>query len=371
MTDKERLQRIGVLLTGLARSSDRKETQHRLFKDAQGILRMAARGQKLPSGLVMLDLIGRVGFWLTIRNSAGLAFVYYDPTPAIEKLLEQLEEAANKEIDGMDFEDEEESEEIASDVYYSSVSQPARDFAERLLRLLYYEFENTVETLPDITQKLEDCINQANLMRWAGDFTVEDNGGSMFGEAEPFESDGSKEDTPSFPITEFINKSLRDLNKERKKRWTAEVKSSLNISNSGILRPLALHFERVYPIWEQAKKIYKESQGSSDRKRRERWRETIFATYPELKGYSDLVERLADPPQLPENILSKLEEKGGSPARSDIALEHAARRCGAPPYEYTIRHLKSVLSKQGMSVRKVKLFRSARTSQKEYRKCEP
>jgi hypothetical protein len=350
MIDKERLQRIGELIADLMRCADGKEKQGKLFKDAQTTLYYAANPLRFQPGIVSINKNGRIGFCLAITNPAGSAVIYYDPAPAIEALMEQLEKEASEEIDAMEFESDEEFEEVSADVYYSIVSSQSGDFIKMLLKLLCNEFENTVKSLPEIALKLEECIAQANLSSWS-ETIIDDDDDSPFW----IRIKNPIGETPSFSVTEFINKNLRGVTNERKKHWIAVVNSSLvNWSLNG-LEHLAYTFQRVYPIWREAKKIYREAQKSTDKERRERWRETILATYEkQLKKHSDLIGRLTDPPEVTDEIKEKLSKKGGTSAPSDIALEHAARLCGFEPYQYTIRYLKSINSKQGGSVRKVK-----------------
>jgi hypothetical protein len=115
------------------------------------------------------------------------------------------------------------------------------------------------------------------------------------------------------------------------------------------LSQLAKHFERIYPDIEDAKKIYKSNH------RDKRWKMYVGGAYPQLPA--DLIERLNPITMLSDELRAKLSEKGGTSAASDLTLEYAAHLCGAPPYRYTIRHLKGILSQQGMSVKKVKAKR--------------
>ena len=354
MTDKEQLQCIGEFIADLIRSRGGKEKQGKLFKQAQTTLDYVARPLRFQPGIVSINRNGRIGICLEITNPAGSAVIYYDPTPAIEKLLEQLEKVASEEIDAMEFEDEEEFEEVSADVHYSIVEMQSDDFIKMLLKLLYNEFENTVKSLPEIALKLDDCITQANLCSWIDDTIAREYYGFPVEDTKNSRNSNSKEAKPSFSINEFINQTLRELSKERKKQWTAVVKSSLESLNRSGLANLAWHFSQVYHVWREARRMYRESQKSQDSNRRRRWRENILVTYPELTPFDDLIERLTDSPKVAVQIYEKMLAKGVTPAPSDIALEHAARLCGVKPYQYTIRYLKSIKSKQGGNVRKVK-----------------
>lgn len=353
MVDKERLQRIGELLADLMRSSDGEEKPHKLFDDAQLALENALSGLSFPPDVAILNKNDRFGFFLTIKNPSGSAVIYYDPAPAIEKLLEQLEEEVDGEMPVACLGDDEQSLEEQSYFYSSFVTRPSYDFTELLLKLLYYEFEYTVKTLPKIARKLDECIAEANFSYWTGEIIVVDDDSSIVGEVEGPRYSDSREDTPSFSITKFIDKSMRELNKERKKRWIEVVDSS--VEKYDRLRLLGFYFAQVYPVWEKAKELYKESQESLYRKKRMSWREDILEEYEkELKAFSDLIELLADPPEVPAEIYEKILKKGVTSAPKDIALQHAARLCGIPDFEYTTRHLEGILSKQGMSAKKVK-----------------
>jgi hypothetical protein len=330
MTDDERLQRIGELFAELMQSDEGKDAKHRLATDAQETLKDVAQEAKFPPGVVVLNKGDRIGFALSIKTPAGNAAIYYDPAPALEKLLEESEEEANAAVSVMVSDDDEEYQEIASDIYYQCVTQNSQDFTKLLLKLLYSEFESAVKSLPEVTKKLDHCITVATLSDWGG-VHIEDDDGSVYIE-EPVES-------PPFSITEFINRSLKELNEERKKRWIAEVNSSLEIWKQRPLAKLAFHFQQVYPLWKRAQKLYKHSQKSPDLEEREKWNENILDKIKELKDYSDLIV--------------KLSQRGAS-APYEIALRHSARLCGFPDKFYSLRHLKGELSKQGMSAKKVK-----------------
>jgi len=106
------------------------------------------------------------------------------------------------------------------------------------------------------------------------------------------------------------------------------------------LDALTEHYESLLPIWKEAKKDYKDTQKYPLKKAR--WVKVIDASF-DLP--SDLIARLAEIPDLPDELLAKIAEKGGTSKPSDIALEHASRRCGAPPYEYAISSLWDQLRK--------------------------
>jgi hypothetical protein len=75
---------------------------------------------------------------------------------------------------------------------------------------------------------------------------------------------------------------------------------------------LESNYERLKPIWKEAKRIAVAAQKSKESTRSQRWQEEVKGTYPDLPG--DLVERLSAP-------------RSDEAKPADIALTHAARLC--------------------------------------------
>lgn len=107
-------------------------------------------------------------------------------------------------------------------------------------------------------------------------------------------------------------------------------------------------FERLpdlYPtllkVWQSAKRIY------SDYGESETWRDMVKVKYPELAFDDDLLTRVTGKLEdLPEDVQTKLAEKDGDHTPNTIALEHAARMCGATPYQYGVRHYHNLKTEQ-------------------------
>jgi hypothetical protein len=87
---------------------------------------------------------------------------------------------------------------------------------------------------------------------------------------------------------------------------------------------LATNFDRLKPIWLEAKRIAKTAQKSKEVTRSQRWREEVSRAYPELP--LDLIERLSAP-------------RSDDAKPADIALTHAASIC--LPVTYTTRRLRT------------------------------
>lgn len=110
------------------------------------------------------------------------------------------------------------------------------------------------------------------------------------------------------------------------------------------LSELLNHYTTVLPLWQDAKDIYKDN-------RNRNWQKIINTVHPYLPD--DLIARLSgNPADISDEIKAKLAEKGGSSEPSDIAVEHAARLCGAPDYGYALSTLEG---------KKTELNRSAKT----------
>ena len=101
-------------------------------------------------------------------------------------------------------------------------------------------------------------------------------------------------------------------------------------------------YQLLLPIWRDAKKIY---EGNGDR---ETWRGMVRAKYPEIVFDDDLLTRITGQlSDLPEDIQTKVEEKGGDHTAATIALEHAARMCGAKHYQFGVRNLYKIKGANG------------------------
>lgn len=102
-----------------------------------------------------------------------------------------------------------------------------------------------------------------------------------------------------------------------KHRWTDKQRQCL-----------AQNYERLKPIWLEAKRIARDAQGAKESNRRLRWAEAASATYPELDA--DLIARLAP------------DSSDARPA--DIALTHATRIC-IPGKTFSTRKLREEIRK--------------------------
>jgi hypothetical protein len=91
---------------------------------------------------------------------------------------------------------------------------------------------------------------------------------------------------------------------------------------------LAVHYDRLKPIWRGAKKVARQALRASDTSRRKNWKEQVAAAYKDEDLPADLIEQLAP-------------SVGTQPA--ELALLHAARLC--LPVTYSTRILEEKLRK--------------------------
>lgn len=88
---------------------------------------------------------------------------------------------------------------------------------------------------------------------------------------------------------------------------------------------LTEHYERLQPIWIEAKSIAKDAQKSRETTRKKEWRKAVLSVYPDLPG--DLLERYAT-----------LRAEDAAPSK--IAIIHAARLC-VPQADLSPQRLKA------------------------------
>jgi hypothetical protein len=132
-------------------------------------------------------------------------------------------------------------------------------------------------------------------------------------------------------------KPLDEMVKELEPFWR-QIKTILNVtpgSRQNVKHKwtttdhlcLDIHYERLKPIWREAKRAARTALKSKEATRRKRWKEEVAAIYAEEKLPDDLIERLAPSEDTPP---------------ADLALMHAARLC-VPDAAYSLKVLKEKL----------------------------
>lgn len=126
-----------------------------------------------------------------------------------------------------------------------------------------------------------------------------------------------------------------------------------------LLVQLDTHYKRLQPIWRLAKADSRKAQ--IDPALSKRWRQRIKSSF-EAELPDDLIEWLnSSVEEQQERLLSfkkltnlqkKLEAGYALTKPSDIAMEHAARLCGAPPYNYAVSTLWDIWRKQKATTKK-------------------
>lgn len=131
-------------------------------------------------------------------------------------------------------------------------------------------------------------------------------------------------------IASAIKALTKSIASERRQFLIAQIE---RFSDKPQLERLPDLYPNLLKVWQSAKKIY------SDYGESETWRNMVQAKYPELTFDDDLLTRVTGRLEdLPEDIQTKLLETDGDHTPNTIALEHAARMCGAKPYQYGTRH---------------------------------
>jgi hypothetical protein len=144
----------------------------------------------------------------------------------------------------------------------------------------------------------------------------------------------------------FLERLHQRLYADERTRWmnihAGGSKSSLDKYQGA----LATHYERLRPVWRQAKKIYRKHGGGR------KGREAVKREYREFSPFIEgtLGAQYAKPEHrgLPDKLIAKLE-----PAREDareydsspeyIAYEHAAFLCGFKIGEYSVKRIKEAV----------------------------
>lgn len=131
-------------------------------------------------------------------------------------------------------------------------------------------------------------------------------------------------------IAKEVKAVIKDFANERGTYLTKQIDSLTG-------KPRLDKLPEVYPallkVWQSAKKIYESNSES------ETWRDMVKAKYPDHNFDDDLLTRVTRKIEdLPEDIQLKLIETDGDHTPSTIALEHAARICGATHYQYGTRY---------------------------------
>jgi hypothetical protein len=152
-------------------------------------------------------------------------------------------------------------------------------------------------------------------------------------------------ETGRFPGVEDVGSSedavrrlIKRTSDRRKQHLDRKLKQA---SFTGDLKRLASTYESLLPQWQKAKQTYKNN------KREKTWREHVALDHPLLP--KSLINRLSgnwgDIGEIDKGqILAKC-DKGDIASPSAIAVEHAARVCGATNYEYHSSYLFSLLKK--------------------------
>lgn len=110
------------------------------------------------------------------------------------------------------------------------------------------------------------------------------------------------------------------------------------------LRRLSQHYDSAIMGWIEAYEMCRSALSSGSAIRRDGWRDDIKKAFPDFP--EDLIERMQPIKDWPDQILHHCSAKGGEDKAEDIALEHAARLCGAKNYAYKLTVLRKNYNEQ-------------------------
>jgi hypothetical protein len=108
---------------------------------------------------------------------------------------------------------------------------------------------------------------------------------------------------------------------------------------------LLAYYESLLPQWEEASRFCQDALRSASPIRQTSWRDEIAKNYPDLDNQPRLIERLPPKHQWVQGLTEEVREDHRSSKAADIALEHAARMCGAADYKYALSTLQQNLRK--------------------------
>lgn len=155
----------------------------------------------------------------------------------------------------------------------------------------------------------------------------------------------------SIRLTEDWQKTRHAINVER--LWQSWLRPGKGGRLDHPLIRLNDRYAEVHSQWNDAKKIYRRNSSN-------KWPAFVAAQYPHFP--EDLIEWLGCntptsdlgrslSPEISDKMLLG-EAQGLTSQPSDIALEHAARLCGAGPHCLTVRQLRSIRSTQNKETKK-------------------
>jgi hypothetical protein len=127
-------------------------------------------------------------------------------------------------------------------------------------------------------------------------------------------------------LDDFLNANIEEATKEKRSLLTNYLKAVAPLR----LDQIGHHYERLHPIWKEI------------RTTPEAYREILIEKYKKegITIEDDLLARLLGKvPSLSKGMQMLIAEKGDEANPSNIALEHAARMCGAWPYQFDVRTL--------------------------------
>jgi hypothetical protein len=110
------------------------------------------------------------------------------------------------------------------------------------------------------------------------------------------------------------------------------------------LSQLSNHYDAIIQDWQGAYDLCRAKLALRSAMLRDAWRDDVKAAFPDFP--EDLIERLQPMTDWPEESANICLQQGGEGKPEDIALEHAARMCGADAYAFKLSSLRKTYQKQ-------------------------
>lgn len=254
---------------------------------------------KFPSRVRRCDEDGELTFAVTVNTGVGDAVVFYKPQAAAERIAQTCFDWVGAAGEA--------SEELLPDFRRDII----RASIGHLLETFHAEFNDAVENLPELAFAASACIFDYALQQSKAQFKW----------GRPDKRSPNR----------LIDAALAAADEGRR----ARLEVGLMCAHAYFTPSFTLlhgFYTRLKPIWEEAKSCYKRNRTSP------KWREMVRAACdsPEV--------------ELPSDLINRLDAKRGffdsyKAMPSALALEHAARLCGARPNAYNTRRLHEFLKK--------------------------
>jgi hypothetical protein len=166
-------------------------------EEAEELIAEVVKNIEFKPNVSIHEVGGFIEFTIHVQTPRGVALISYKPRAAAEHILKVYEDRITEEYRDLF------KEELAEGNYispYSEIYAAAERAIRVLLTQLSSEFEDTINSLPVLAMKLNECIGQEEMVQSG---------------AEREESEGV--------LMSVIDKHMNTLNEARRQRWINEI----------------------------------------------------------------------------------------------------------------------------------------------------